>query len=188
MSTIGDLLDTIELDNGYQILIYPDPEAENPREWDNFGKMLCVHGRYELGDQHRDVSPDDADSWESLMQLVEDQLGGVIALPMYMLDHSGLRISTEDFGDPWDSGQIGYVYVPVSKVIAEYGELSDEVQQKVLETLKAEVAVYDSYVSGGAVRYELIGPGGEQVEAVGGFYSQDDAEADARSQVPSDEE
>ena len=30
-----------------------------------------------------------------------------VVLPVYLLDHSGLSVSTTDFNDPWDSGQTG---------------------------------------------------------------------------------
>ncbi len=39
-------------------VILRDPDPINPREWDNVGKMICWHGRYNLGDNHqyKDVS------------------------------------------------------------------------------------------------------------------------------------
>ena len=32
--------------------IMVDENAQNPREWDNLGTMVCFHRRYNLGDQH----------------------------------------------------------------------------------------------------------------------------------------
>jgi len=34
----------------------------------------------------------------------------IVLLPLYLLDHSGLSISTSDFCDPWDSAQVGWIY------------------------------------------------------------------------------
>ena len=31
-------------------------------------------------------------------------------LPVHILDHSGVRLSTRDFRDQWDAGQIGYIF------------------------------------------------------------------------------
>ena len=48
------MLDPYEViqDRGFTARIIPDPDAQNPRtEFDNFGTMLCAHGRYTLGDE-----------------------------------------------------------------------------------------------------------------------------------------
>jgi len=42
-------VETIEY-RGFNINIYPDDMAENPREWDDIGRMYCRHDRYNLGD------------------------------------------------------------------------------------------------------------------------------------------
>lgn len=36
----------------YVLVIQPDDDPLNPREDDNFGKMVCFHRRYHLGDHH----------------------------------------------------------------------------------------------------------------------------------------
>lgn len=33
------------------------------------------------------------------------------AQPVYLMDHSSVALSTGDFGDPWDSGQVGWAYI-----------------------------------------------------------------------------
>lgn len=38
--------------------ITADESPESPREWDNFGTMVCFHGRYRLGDEHSWESPE----------------------------------------------------------------------------------------------------------------------------------
>ena len=54
-------------ENGYCLQVYRDEFAENPREWDNLGKIVCWHRRYNLGDQHEYDSPLDfyGDRWDS---------------------------------------------------------------------------------------------------------------------------
>ena len=32
--------------------IIQDVDAEDPRNWDNLGTMICFHRRYSLGDKH----------------------------------------------------------------------------------------------------------------------------------------
>ena len=43
----------------YLITIQPDDMGSNPREDDNFGKMVCFHRRYNLGDKHNYLDNDD---------------------------------------------------------------------------------------------------------------------------------
>ena len=40
-------------DGKHTLFIHPDENPLNPRkDWDNFGKMICWHRRYDLGDDH----------------------------------------------------------------------------------------------------------------------------------------
>lgn len=178
----------------FRIHIYPDPDAENPREWDNMGIMVCAHGRYELGDKEHGVDMEDAGSWTDILDRISEQNGDerTIALPMYMLDHSGLALSTEDFGDPWDSGQVGYIYVPLSR-IKEFMALGDrdideEITSQVLDILKSEVKTYGAYLNGEAVRYEVLNQHDEIVDDCAGFYDLESAEEAARENIPQEEE
>jgi len=43
----------------YLLVIQPDDMAPNPREDDNFGRMVCFHPRYDLGDRHNYLDKDD---------------------------------------------------------------------------------------------------------------------------------
>lgn len=43
----------------YLLVIQPDDMAPNPREDDNFGRMVCFHPRYDLGDRHNYLDNDD---------------------------------------------------------------------------------------------------------------------------------
>lgn len=45
--------------DGYNLQVFRDEYAENPCEWDNLGKMVCWHRRYNLGDKHDYESPQD---------------------------------------------------------------------------------------------------------------------------------
>jgi hypothetical protein len=42
----------------YTLFVVDDNDPENPREdRDNFGKMICFHRRYNLGDKHDHSEP-----------------------------------------------------------------------------------------------------------------------------------
>lgn len=53
------LIETIAKDD-YRLEIHDDPDIQNPRtDYEPFGKMICWHRRYNLGDEHNFSSPDD---------------------------------------------------------------------------------------------------------------------------------
>lgn len=126
-----------------------DTENANPRQWDNNGIMLCCHGSYKLGDKQFD-DPQQID------EFLEDDKPYVI-LPLYLYDHSGITISTSDFKDQWDSGQVGYIYTTKAQ-LKKRGHIKIPSKAKLIEWLKDEVKSYDDYLTGnvfGFVEYEV---------------------------------
>ena len=82
----------------YTIKIYPDENAESPREWDNLTKMICFHRRYNLGDEH-DYKFHNYTSWKDMKDHIVKDENVALIQPLYLFDHSGISISTSDFGD-----------------------------------------------------------------------------------------
>lgn len=132
--------------------IYPDEGAENPRDWDNLGRMVCWHRRYNLGDPHDFRSPED---FQEYVKEVGEQ--NLIMLPLYLLDHSILTISTSPFNDPWDSAQVGWIYVTKDDMRREYGvrRVTGDVLKRVHAVLGSEVEIYDLYLRGEVYGFEL---------------------------------
>jgi hypothetical protein len=123
-----------------QVEVMHDELIENPRhEYDHVGKMVCWHRRYNLGDEQPKEDP--REYYEREIKPHEE--GGVV-LPLYLYDHSGITMRTEDFGDPWDSGQVGWVYCTAQQVEEEWN--GDEELAEVY--LKGEVEEYDQYLRG----------------------------------------
>jgi len=48
-----------------RLKIEQDEDAEDPREFDNLGIMVCFHKRYNLGDK-TDLSSDQFNGWDEL--------------------------------------------------------------------------------------------------------------------------
>ena len=86
--------------------IFYDQFADNPREWDNSTKFVMFHKRYnlpnEVGIDHNDYS-----SWSEMQETLQEKYKHGWAVFMY--DHSGVTLSLSAFGDPWDSGQVGFI-------------------------------------------------------------------------------
>ncbi|KZY52126.1 hypothetical protein A3734_19730 [Sulfitobacter sp. HI0054] len=169
-----------EVYQGHTIKIYHDPDAESPRDWCNLGKLICWHRRYWLGDSHQFDSPEaflrdlagvSDQSDLSMEQLRERAARKAILLPVFLYDHSGLALNTIGFHCPWDSGQVGYVYVMLDAVREEFGvkRVTAALREKAEDILRGEIVSYDAYLAGRVYGY-VIECDGEEVDACWGFF------------------
>jgi hypothetical protein len=106
-----------------------------------------------------------------------------LILPLYLLDHSGISISTQDFNDKWDSGQIGWTYASNTDIIKEYGDASPENVEKALQLLNAEVKTYEYFLRGECYGFQLFKDGVEDDSCWGFLGSFDEAKAAVREYI-----
>lgn len=144
------IIQTAQLDNEKMTIIV-DENPESPREWDNLGKMICWHRRYNLGDKDEyKPNPREFNEWIQKQKAV--------VLPLYMYDHSGITIRTYPFSSRWDSRQIGFIYATYEDIRKKFKR--KHITQKLLETTKQalinEVKVYDMYVRGDVYGFEIV--------------------------------
>jgi len=153
---------------GYTIKVYHDDVTgyhDSPRDWDNLGTMLCVkHRHYLLGDEQQDA--------DDIKEFIKENENNIVWLPLYLYDHSGLRMNTGGFHCPWDSGQVGIVYVTKERIREEYSckRISKATLKKVLNVLNGEVKNYDHYISGQIYGYIIEDEHGEDGDSCWGFY------------------
>jgi hypothetical protein len=176
---------------GYTIEITPDENPESPREWENLGTMVCFHKRYDLGDKH-EFKSNDYNNWKEVAKGIEEKVGKAIILPLYLYDHSGLRMKIGSFQGllpqghaEFDSGQVGYIYCTHEKACRDFGKkrMSKSLMSKVAENLEIEVKTYDMYLAGGVVGYVVKNPKGEVTDSCWSYYSEEEAMAEAKSAV-----
>lgn len=128
-----------------------------------------------------------------------------VILPLYLYDHSGITMSTGSFSCPWDSGQVGWIYVSKEKVFGEglrymEPELMATRDPKIFNDaknwecpteenwkkiaahfLEGEVETYDDYITGAMLGYQVydIGEDGEidndSTDSCWGFYGYETA-------------
>lgn len=124
---------------------YYDLHAASPRDVDyNLGEMYCWHNRRELGDSNMINKPNTED-YTSFDELIEDNFAEEdLILPIYMLDHGGIRLSTTPFTSTWDSGQLGFILMHKEDVIRYFKGNLDSAK----EALKDEVECYSEYLQG----------------------------------------
>jgi hypothetical protein len=132
-----------------KIKVVQDTDAQSPREWDNLGVMACWHRRYNLGDVQPKESPEE---W-----LAANAPKGSIVLPLYLYDHSGISMSTGDFGDRWDSGRVGYIVATPEAIRKNFMKkrITAKMRATAEEVLKQEVSTYDDYLRGNVWGYTI---------------------------------
>jgi len=155
-----------------------DEEPLNPREcMDPLGKMVCMHKRYSLGDKH-DLKSSDFIGWDGIHEHLEKELDAVVILPLYLYDHSGITMSTNPFSCPWDSGQVGFIYVIDEQCKKEgFHKVKSFAleREQVEKILRSEVEEYDQYLRGDVWGYVITDDRGVQRDACWGIYGEDEA-------------
>lgn len=174
-----------ETRNGYVIEITPDDYSESPRDWDNLGVFVAWHPRYNLGDVN--VSPRD-DVARELPAPSEP----AIMLPVYAYEHSGITIRAGGAGplpypftDPWDSGQVGVIWITLARVREEYSakRVSRKLRARVAEALRQEIDTLDQFLTGQVYCYSVKNPRGIIVDSCCGMFGLDYALEEARAEA-----
>lgn len=173
-----------------RIRIMPDDLALNPREdCDPLSKMICFHGCYTLGDKDHGFTPNSFDGWGELADYIEKELaakvmGKPIIKPLYLYDHGGITISSGAFSCPWDSGQVGFMYMPkyMHREAPKDRSRGEKLSEWAYGIMDAELEVYDAYLRGDVYHFLVEKPelptsinddGWEYVDSCGGFYGYD---------------
>ncbi len=155
---------------GYRIEIFPMDCPDNPRDWDNLCKIVGYHPRYHIGDE--DIKMNLEDMLKDIYQR-EDIL---MVRSLYMLDHSGVAFSIDDFGDPWDSGQVGYIYVTYPRAMQMFGmtraELDNHrsnVSVDIVRNMKSELEAYQQYCNGDVYAY-VVTKDDRMIDSCAGYF------------------
>ena len=110
----------------YKVIVEYDEYPMSPREWDNLGIIAYKHSQYKLGEKElpdayqmlremKDLEIDSAPEYgdplkDIILAYAKEVLGAVVALPVYLYDHSGIAVSTTPFNSSFDSGLVGVIY------------------------------------------------------------------------------
>jgi hypothetical protein len=167
---------------GHTIQIVLDEEPENPRDDEgNIGHIVSFHSRYRFSD---------AGAWDRISKQANYQSYrtaealkklNAVYLPVYLFDHSILRLSTEPFTGPyadWDSGQVGFIYALPKDLRDAFsvGRATKGLREEARKQLKEEIELYDAYISGNVYRALITAPSGESGES-GPYYTTGDLRA-----------
>ena len=200
--------DKVTLDiNGvtHELSFYSDNDSEDPRNWEPLATMLCWHRQYNLGDKNvyenihsalydlctthgLDAATicqyqDENTPMQRDRRIIEDLKDHICIKFLYLYDHSGITISTNDFRDPWDSGIVGIIYLDKETTIKEMVNADDinwyEIASSIIDE---EVKTYDQWLTGDVYGYSLDKvvtcaccnqEVRENVDSMSGFYGND---------------
>jgi len=171
--------------NGMSIKIFQDESAGNPREeHSNLGCMVYWHRRHVVGDV------DGSKEYGRPQDFIASLPKGTVVLPVFLLDHSGLALQTEPFGDVWDSGQVGYIYAGPDKIREEYSvrHITHKIVEKVKDVLKCEVSELGRWMNGEVYGYVVEDEKGNHVHSCWGYYDMDLCLQEARAAVDGTQE
>ena len=159
---------------------------DNPREWDNVGKMVFFHNRMNLGDEQNYYGKHNYNSWDELKNDILEWENVETILPVYIYDHSGIALSTNSFSCSFDSGQIGFIYA-TKETIDKIGCNTDKIETY----LKNELEIYTKYLNGENYQYKIyeietcnLGCKHETlIESCSGYFDYEHAENEGKSML-----
>jgi hypothetical protein len=153
---------------GCKIEVYQSDGHDSPRDWDNLGTMIHWHPNYILGEK-RYNRRDFNSPMGSLQEELGKDLKTAIILPLYLYDHSGITMNTTGFSCPWDSGQVGWIYVTRKKLREE--KLNKKTNEEIKDILRGEVETFDHYISGEVYGFCCTDPEtGDTIDSCCGYY------------------
>jgi hypothetical protein len=171
--------------------IYYDQDAQDPSDNDGFLTKITYrkNSRHTLG-----TEPLNDEGVEALAEKLAS--GECIGVNVYAYVHSGVRICAADanpFHCPWDSGQSGVAYMPLTVALENFGTKEDKLacaidpkaltpqtREKVIACLKAEVETYSQYLSGDVYGVVIETKGGKEKDSCWGFFGLDYAREQAK--------
>lgn len=169
------------------------PDADPP---DYMSRLICDYVNGDFEDDLNDYLDFlvDYKGWNNpqLVEIERDETitdvfeEHFISLPLFLYDHSGISMSCGPFSCPWDSGQVGFIYITREKARHECNS-GDKSFPQIRNTpmgdrefasldelakyyLQSEVEVYDQYLQGDVYGFVLLDEHGEEEESCWGFF------------------
>lgn len=134
----------------YRLTIGIDNDPIDPREWENYTKIYCEHKSYNLP-KEIEIDNEYCESWEDVINEIQKKEKDIMLFkPIYMLDHSGISVSLQDYCDKWDSGQIGFIWT-TKKLVKEVG-LKPTIEEA-SKLLELEFKSWKRYIEGEIYSY-----------------------------------
>lgn len=164
-------------DAGLTCKVYYDDSPLNPRtDWDNLCKLVLPDNR--TLDSELDLGLEWEDEKEDEERLMKNDV--YMYSGLYRYEHSGVAYSTGPFGDPWDSGQVGYIVAMRKDVEKEWGKDkadTKEVRDLVWQNMQGEVEALSQWANGEVYGFVITDDDtDEEIDSCWGFFGDDGLE------------
>lgn len=137
----------------YRVTIDQDHNPPNPREGGGmYSTVVDWHSNYDFGEEKIGRGTYE-NEYEALKHHLPKPIDEYYYLPLYLLDHTVLRLSTSSFHNHWDSGQVGWIYMHEDDAKECFSE--DVSVKEVHARLRSEVEEMDAYCIGDFYGYGI---------------------------------
>ena len=133
---LGDSHNYIDKDDFLREM-YLNTVGNDERGMQRYERMVNMAWSRHMTGEHPDPHAVD----DRMLRVISEKY---LMLPLYLLDHSGLAMNTSGFHDPWDSGQVGWIYVSKEAALKEFGgeKMTGAVRKQAEDLMRSEVAAY----------------------------------------------
>lgn len=125
-----------------------DTDFLNPRNGSCLGHLFLFHKKRDLGDETEHTAQD-FENFEDMETFLRETEEAIVVLPVFGYDHGQLRIQVGPYNDPWDSGQLGFIWATKGDIMTWYqaSEWEDRLASEASAVLLSEVKAYDAYIN-----------------------------------------
>jgi len=173
---MSEYIESTSTVRGYTVQIIADSDAQAPENDDGLFIVTTRNRYFQL-----DHDGMDADA------CIEDKdlCKRYWIFPLNAYIHSGVALSLSrsgQFSDPWDSAQIGFVFVAKN----EWRYRTRETKRCVsaIKAASSYVETWNQYLSGDVWGYSIDDADGNHVDSCWGFYGLEYAKSEALASVP----
>lgn len=169
----------------YILKIVQDENPMSPREWDQITTFFFPK-KSRLGGINENESCKTATEFLAWKEENKEEI--LIILPVYAYIHSGIALSLGKFSCPWDSGQVGWVYITKEKYKMMQGDNQEHNNEKMLtQFVEGEIEEMNKWFSGDVWAYKVVevcdhcGHEVGLVDSCFGFYDKGDCEQEGKN-------
>jgi len=148
--------------NNVDVNIYFDTDATNPLDIENGFKLISFDKKQNYGHKHNYNTSyelfydllNQVGINESLNKLTHKQLMNILKShyyikPVYILDHSGVKLSLNPFNDKFDSGLLGYCYITKEEAKSLFKTSTMTLTKEIMSNYINEfIQDYNYYING----------------------------------------
>ncbi len=159
------------------VQITDDEYPLHPRlDFDCVGQIYALHKRYDFNEIKLDNSY--CHSWDDELELLYANFDIAVILPLYLLDHSGLTVSSNPFGCRFDSGQLGYIFITKNRLRQAFNckYITRNILAKGIECLKSEIKMLDQFLNGDIYVVRVLDENSNIIDECGSIYGYDAAQ------------